>query len=173
MAILTKKQMLLKSRSSLSRLIIVVVDQFLPVTLLSDVASCVVYYMGKVYVLLKDAFFPQGTFNWRHAKNEFFRHYFAYYQEEFIDFNKRPDLRGLVTEWMPAEELVKHMKLGDLVEFKGTTSFTLFHVSFFLLSTPLTGHFLALVRLCPSKHRDRGTQAHNQSGPNASFEPHQ
>lgn len=84
-------QMLQKSKASFGRIIIVVADQFLPVSLLSDMASYAFYHLGKLYVLLKDAFFPNGSFNWRNAKTEFFKHFFAYYQEEFIDFNKRPE----------------------------------------------------------------------------------
>jgi hypothetical protein len=128
---LTKRRMSLGDKS-VDQVIITVLDQFLPITLLSDIAVYCFQEMGKVYIILKDKLFPNGKFDWRHAKDEFFKWYFAYYQEETVDFNKRPELHGLMTEWMSADELVKHVKLGDLLEFKGTTYTTMFHVSFFL-----------------------------------------
>lgn len=82
---------------------------------------------GKLYIILKENLFLNGKFDWRRAKDEFFKRYFAYYQEEHVDFDKRPELRGLMTEWMTAEELVKIVKVGDLLEFKGTTYTTMFH----------------------------------------------
>jgi hypothetical protein len=144
MAILNEHQMMLTSKLPVGRLLVLIADQVLPVSLLSDAASYTFQYMGKLYILLKDSCFPNGSFDWRHAKNTFFRFFFAYYQEEFIDFEKRPELRGIVTDWLPADQLAKQMKLGDLIEFKGTaTGFTLFHVSYFVPSL-ITIYFIRL-----------------------------
>ncbi|KAI6236108.1 LRAT domain-containing protein [Aphelenchoides besseyi] len=101
------------------------------VVVASDLLKIVKRYLSPLSMLiieLRDDYFADGYFDWSKAKDEFFQRYFAYYQEEDVDLSNRPDLKGLVTEWMTADELVKHMKLGDLIEFKGTRSgLTLFH----------------------------------------------
>lgn len=75
-----------------------------------------------------------SLFDWRRVKDAFLDWYFAYYQEEQVDLRRHPELRGLVTDWLSAEELVKIVKLGDLVEFKGTSSgMSLFHVRICML----------------------------------------
>lgn len=40
---------------------------------------------------------------------------------------KRPELQGLITEWMPANQLAKQVKPGDLLEFRGTKNTLSFH----------------------------------------------
>ncbi|KAI6176272.1 LRAT domain-containing protein [Aphelenchoides bicaudatus] len=151
MAILNKQQLLLHSKSPIKRVVILLVDQILPASFLNDSISYVFRYVDKAYVLLKDAFFPQGQFDWRHAKTKFFYYFFSYYQEDFIDFEKRPELKGLVTEWMHANELSKYLKLGDLVEFKGTQSgFTLFH------------HWSICVRVNTEVEADKRTPCHSR-----------
>ena len=52
-----------------------------------------------------------GVFDWRRAKDAFFDWYFSYYQEEKLDLKRRPELRGLVTDWLPAAQLVKVVKV--------------------------------------------------------------
>lgn len=80
----------------MKQIIVFAADQLIPVSLLVDVVSRVFQFMKRVYSFVRDTIFPDGSFDWRHAKDEFFRHYFAYYQEEFVDFDKHPELRGLM-----------------------------------------------------------------------------